>query len=309
MSAKDGGYGSYSIANGVPKAVADAGPYSVTPLHPKFGAEIRGLSLTATGGKLPEAVLRQLKADVAKYRVVVLKDQGQVPGDVQVEFSRTLGEVESTFSKHPRSPHPDIFRVSNSRAEGCTQVGRTGWHVDGTFLSMPFKYQTMHFHAVVDGGDTLFVPLKELFEMQSEDVRKRWLNLWMITGRGPVHPMVYDHPVRGDTTMCFHCGEPFSVGWLLGRPEDKDATVVEQAVVAKEITRAIETQTDLVHRMKWQLGDFAIVDNLAVAHYADEGTQLPPSQGIRILHRTTVSGDGCCERKSDGRASFVLPSR
>ena len=30
-----------------------------------------------------------------------------------------------------RSPHPDVFRVSNDEREGCTGVGRTGWHIDG----------------------------------------------------------------------------------------------------------------------------------------------------------------------------------
>ena len=60
---------------------------------------------------------------------------------LKVEFSATLGKVESTFSKHPRSPHPDIFRVSNDHTEGCTGVGRTGWHVDGTFMRTPFMYQ------------------------------------------------------------------------------------------------------------------------------------------------------------------------
>ena len=65
----------------------------------------------------------------------------------QVQISQQLGEIESTFYKHPRSPHPDIFRVSNDENEGCTQVGRTGWHIDGTFQQMPFKYQTMHFHS------------------------------------------------------------------------------------------------------------------------------------------------------------------
>lgn len=49
-----------------------------------------------------------------------LQDQGVVGGDRHVEISRWFGEPESTFYKHPRSPHPDVFRVSNDRSEGCT---------------------------------------------------------------------------------------------------------------------------------------------------------------------------------------------
>jgi len=30
--------------------------------------------------------------------------------------------------------------VSNDEDEGCTGVGRTGWHIDGTFLDKPYKF-------------------------------------------------------------------------------------------------------------------------------------------------------------------------
>ena len=44
--------------------------------------------------------------------------------------------------------------------------------------------------------------------------------------------------------------------------------------------------------MQWQEGDFMVIDNLAVAHYATEGTQDRPDEvGLRILHRTTIGGD------------------
>jgi len=43
-----------------------------------------------------------------------------VSGQRQVEISQWFGELESTFYKHPESPHPDIFRVSNDAAKGCT---------------------------------------------------------------------------------------------------------------------------------------------------------------------------------------------
>lgn len=44
----------------------------------------------------------------------------------QVEISRWFGPLESTFYKHPMSPHPDVFRVSNDPAQGCTGE-RGGW--------------------------------------------------------------------------------------------------------------------------------------------------------------------------------------
>jgi taurine dioxygenase len=50
----------------------------------------------------------------------VFRGQGVVSGERQVAISRWFGELESTFYKHPLSPHPDVFRVSNDPSQGCT---------------------------------------------------------------------------------------------------------------------------------------------------------------------------------------------
>ncbi|CAK0907017.1 unnamed protein product [Prorocentrum cordatum] len=136
-------------------SAADAAPeppYACVPITPHFGAYVYGFRLEGDE-PLPPDVVEKIKVDMRQHRVLVFRGQGQVSGKRQVEISRQLGTVESTFYKHPKSPHPDIFRVSNDETEGCTNVGRTGWHIDGTFQSMPFKYQTMHFHSVCEGGE------------------------------------------------------------------------------------------------------------------------------------------------------------
>eukprot|EP00286_Rhodomonas_abbreviata_P028215 CAMPEP_0181313104 /NCGR_PEP_ID=MMETSP1101-20121128/14068_1 /TAXON_ID=46948 /ORGANISM="Rhodomonas abbreviata, Strain Caron Lab Isolate" /LENGTH=296 /DNA_ID=CAMNT_0023420031 /DNA_START=426 /DNA_END=1316 /DNA_ORIENTATION=- len=287
-------------------------PYVVTPITPHFGGEVRGFDLKGTAPLSP-AVVNQLKEDMKQYRVLVFKGQGQISGERQVQISQQLGEIESTFYKHPRSPHPDIFRVSNDEGEGCTGVGRTGWHVDGTFQQKPFKYQTMHFHSVAEGGDTWFVPLKELYELQDEETKSRWERLWMLTGRGGfTHPLVYTHPVRRDTTLLLHCGRPFCSGWAL----DDDNVSTKQRRIARllpaheiqdELTAKLDAAVDTIGiKMRWEEGDFAINDNLGNAHYATPGTQgSRAAVGLRVLHRTTVAGEEVPE-KEDGRRSFVL---
>lgn len=65
-------------------------------------------------------VIKQIKEDVLKHRILVFKDQGIVSGERHVEISTWFGELESTFYQHPKSPHHDVFRVSNDPAEGCT---------------------------------------------------------------------------------------------------------------------------------------------------------------------------------------------
>ncbi len=123
--------------------------YQLTPL--KLGAEVRGISLQTDP---PPEVIKQIKADVTKHRILVFRDQGLISGDRHVELSQWFGELDSTFYRHPRSPHLDVFRVSNDHREGCTRVGRTGWHIDGSFQPAPFSYALYHIISVPTKGNT-----------------------------------------------------------------------------------------------------------------------------------------------------------
>eukprot|EP00923_Selenidium_pygospionis_P040814 GHVN01070605.1.p1 GENE.GHVN01070605.1~~GHVN01070605.1.p1 ORF type:complete len:312 (+),score=77.22 GHVN01070605.1:117-1052(+) len=294
--------------------------YTLNCLSHHFGAEVKGLNMS-TVDLTDTSLINQLKSDLTQHRFLLFRNQS-LAGERQVNVSSAFGKVESTFYKHPKSPHPDIFRVSNDPSEGCTNVGRSGWHVDGTFMLTPFHYQTMYFNSVCEGGDTLFVPLKELYESVSNSTQHKWEKLWMVTGRqqAPIHPLVYEHPFRKEVTMLFHCGEPFVRGWLQ-EPEgmtkglpDIRLPLIPKTEIQNEITSAINQQlqdtsdTGIVYRMKWAKGDFMINDNLALAHFASEGTQVSSSEvGLRVLHRTTViGGEETVPMKRDGRRSFVV---
>ena len=104
----------------------------LTPLSGRtFGALCEGVDLKRD---VPEATIKTIKESLAKHRLLIFRDQGRIDGQRQVDISEWFGRVQSTFSKHPRSPHPDVFRVSNDPSEGCTSVRRSGWHIDGTFM-------------------------------------------------------------------------------------------------------------------------------------------------------------------------------
>lgn len=282
--------------------------YEVTPILPNFGAEVRGFSLDGEA-PLSEELVQQLKDDMTQYRILIFKGQGALSGKRQVQISEQLGEIESTFYKHPRSPHPDIFRVSNDDKEGCTNVGRTGWHIDGTFQPRPFKYQTMHLHSVCDGGETWFVPLSDFYDIQDDATKARWDKLWMVT-RDLAHPLVYKHALRGDTAMMFHCGPPFCDGWLVDseaeNPSEREPkSFIKPHVIQEELTERLDEAVGKIGvKMSWEAGDFAINDNLGNCHYAAPGTQNRAAKaGLRILHRTTIAGESV-PQKTDGRKTF-----
>jgi alpha-ketoglutarate-dependent taurine dioxygenase len=152
------------------------------------------------------------------------------------------------------------------------------------------------------GGDTYFIPLQEFYALQSEETRHRWDTLWMCPGGEAVHPLVYTHAVRGDTTMMFHCGEPFCQGWIQQThpttaldTQDSTLTFLPPRGVQRELTEKLDEALDTIGiRLQWEEGDMAFNDNLAMAHYASPGTQGGggrEGQGLRVLDRTTVAGD------------------
>lgn len=125
-------------------------PYQLT-LQSGLGAEVHGVDLNGT---ISNSVIDRIKQDVTQYKLVIFRNQKPISGHRQVEISQWFGQLESTFYKHPKSPHPDVFRVSNLESEGCTGVGRTGWHIDGSFQPEPFSYSLYYMHHVPDNGDT-----------------------------------------------------------------------------------------------------------------------------------------------------------
>lgn len=124
--------------------------YNLKPLN-SFCVEARGLDLKQP---ISQETIDNIKKDVAEHQLVVFRDQGSISGERQVEISRWFGELDSVFYKHPRSPHPDVFRVSNDPSEGCTGVGRTGWHIDGTFRPSPYTHSIYHIQSVPTEGNT-----------------------------------------------------------------------------------------------------------------------------------------------------------
>ena len=103
-------------------------PYTLKQI--KLGCEVTGIQLSES---LSADTVDLIRRDVTEHRLLVFKQQHHLTPELHLAVGRWFGDIESTFYNHPKSPHRDIFRVSNDRSEGCTNVGRTGWHIDGSF--------------------------------------------------------------------------------------------------------------------------------------------------------------------------------
>lgn len=263
--------------------------YQITPFQ--LGIVVHGVDLKHDP---PAEVINQIKKDVHRYRLVLFRDQGVISGKRHVEISRWFGELDSTFYRHPKSPDLDVFRVSNDESEGCTNVGRTGWHIDGSFQPAPFAYSLYHIVSVPDKGNTVFFPLNELIMALPEEKLYRWERLWMVSDRrtNRIHPLLYSHPVTGQKVMCFHLGMTESFAWDYGQPNARFTDEKETRALLREIyNEIVKDGGKLQYSHHWRQGDFMISDNLAVGHEASVETQWPRSKvGLRVLHRTTVRG-------------------
>jgi taurine dioxygenase len=175
-------------------------------LHPnRIGCLVTGIDLKSA---INADVIKQIIDDVTTHKLLVFKNQGIVSAERQLEIGKWFGKIESTFYNHPKSPHRDVFRVSNDPEEGCTNVGRTGWHIDGSFQEKPFSHSIYHIIDCPSDGATVFANLNELIECLDEEKKTLWDRLYMASDRrgGVTHPHMYPHPLTGKSTLCFHLG-------------------------------------------------------------------------------------------------------
>lgn len=257
-----------------------------------LGMEVYGIDLKSD---LSPDTIEQIKRDTLKYRMLILKNQGVISGERHVEISKWFGEIESTFYKHPRSPHPEVFRVSNDKNEGCRNVGRTGWHVDGFFMKAPFDFSIYHMVKVPKVGWTAFIGFKELLDSLTQEQRDRWNRLWLVGMDGKksvVHPLVYNHPETKLPVMNMHLGLIDCFVWDLHSENQRVTDEEETLALLKEIHHEIVKDDErLIYKHNWQEGEFVFSDNRAVGHEATPETQLPVAEvGLRILHRVTIAG-------------------
>lgn len=175
----------------------------------------------------------------------------------------------------------------------------------------------IHCISAVLGGDTYFVPLREVVQTlrrqghvkgNCEERAPPCFESRPQRGNGKIplddvlfqsqhsknitHPLIYAHPVTGYDTMMFGLGKlsgRYQRGCLqprLNRPVQISREDTE--VVMETIEAAIEESKKSLW-WRWADGDLLVVDNRAVAHLATEGSQGHPEDvGLRLMQRTTV---------------------
>ena len=269
---------------------------AIEPLDP-VGFQVRGIDLSAEPPA--DEIIRALELEMAQRGFAVFKDQHNLSPDNFLRASCWWGgkEIHSTHGVHPATPdgNPDIFRLSNDPRHGIPGVGPQ-WHNDGSFVPVTFSHAGYHIvRPAEQGGGTSFAHQGAAYDALPADRQAFWRRLSSVnSNNGVVHPAVHEHPLTGRKCVWLHLG---MTGAVIERAPDHEGF---HALDADELTALCHEYNDLLNaglqhgyalNYEYEAGDCVFIDNLVVAHRAaPEAHQSAETQGLRIMHRSTVKG-------------------
>jgi alpha-ketoglutarate-dependent 2,4-dichlorophenoxyacetate dioxygenase len=277
------------------------------PLHPLFGAEILRVNVR----QLDAGTFAEVARAFEEHSVLLFRGQALSDAE-QVAFSQRFGPLETTIRTIASQPRdlPEISNLSNVDAEdrlipagdrrNLFNAGNQMWHSDSSFKRVPAMASLLSAREVPpEGGETEFASTRVAYERLPESLRRR------VDGKVAVHSFVYSRGLIGDALLPadhaaqvppvpqalvranpVHGRKAYFVGShaceILGMPTDE-----ARALLRDLLEQA--TCPELIYRHGWRPGDLVMWDNRCVLH---RGRPWDESQYRRVMHRTTVAGDG-----------------
>lgn len=282
--------------------------FIIHPLQGGFGAELWGLDLSKP---ISDALFEEWRAAFEKYSVLTIPGQ-TFTTEQQIEFSKRFGPLEPfPDEKDQVDGEPTVIRVSNiDRDSGAIKpvddpghksftLGTSGWHTDSSYRRIPSHGSLLYAVEVPPkGGDTLFANTRLAYEALPEEKKSEIDNLVVVhdfetTRRRfglPPRPNAVRKatpPVRQPMVRTLpDGGKALLLGIHADYVEDMDQAD-SQALLEEMIEWA--TQPQFVYRHRWRVGDLVMWDNRCTLHKAGP---YDLANDRRLLHRTTVAGDG-----------------
>ncbi len=278
----------------------------ITKLHPLFAARVEGIDI-ARG--FSDAAFAELRAAFEEHSVIVLPGQA-LDDDQQIDFSKRFGPLEMMLPHAGNNMNPGhISRMYNAEEDGSIippedrrmiyLTANRIWHTDSSFKEVPSLCSLLHARIVPpEGGETEFASMRAAYDALDDETRA------LIAGKVAMHhaartrdmvapdlvsperrakPPVRHAMVR---TNPVNARKALYTGGHAGKIEGMNDTEAE-ALLNDLLDHATQPQFTYAH--KWQIGDIVIWDNRAVLH---RGRPWNETIHKRILHRTTVAGDG-----------------
>ena len=277
------------------------------PLHPLFGAEIRGIDVR----NLDDATFREVAAAFEDHSVLLFRGQ-RISDEEQIVFSRRFGPLETTIRTINTEGRyrPEISNLANVDAEGqliprgdrrnVFNAGNQMWHSDSSFKRVPAKASLLSGREVPpEGGETQFASMRLAYERLPASMQQ------FLEDKVAIHSFAYSRGLVGDGLLPpehaaqvppvpqalvrvnpVHGRKAFFVGShaceIVGMP------TAEARALLRELL-ALATRPEVVYTHRWQPGDLVMWDNRCVLH---RGRPWDENRYRRVMHRTTVAGDG-----------------
>ncbi|MDA0820984.1 MAG: TauD/TfdA family dioxygenase [Proteobacteria bacterium] len=281
---------------------------TVHKLHPRLGAEIRGVDLAQSlSAEVFELIVRAFN----EYSVLLFRNQA-INDDQQVAFSQRFHELEKiSFSLAAKNPY--VYELSNidehgqilkSDAKKRTFLNvNARWHTDSSFKPIPAMASILSGREIPihERADTDFASMRVGYDEIAVERRAALRGLMAVhhyayslqlTGDGNVpqaeldalppstHPILRIHPGSGQPSL-----------FVSGHIESINGMPVEAGRhLAEELIRWC-TRPEFVYSHEWITNDLVMWDNRCTLHRAT----VVPEREIRRAHRTTVMGEGPVE--------------
>ena len=263
-----------------PAAAARPADLRVTAMNGRFGAEIRGVDLSA----LDDAAFAALAEVLRDRHVLCIRDQVHLAPTEFLGFARRFGAVMPYPFGEPMEGIPEILRIIKEPASEGNFGGV--WHTDSPYHEVPPSHTVlMGIDIPESGGDTLVADMSAAYEALTPEVKIRIQDMdgvftaTKVHGSGAAnlqlgdvtrvadkaradqeyrHPLVRIHPETGLPTLyvsaCHMSG-------LAGLSHDEAQPLID--CLAGHIVR-----DEFTARIRWARGTVVVIDNRCVQHKA-----------------------------------------
>ncbi len=268
---------------------------TITRLAGNIGAEIGGVDAS---GPLSEQTVATIRKALLDHKVIFLRDQ-DLDYDSQKAFAERLGDL--TLS-HPIYDAPD--KQPALRAMDSSHGTKANhWHTDLTFIERPPAFCLLHAKVIPSvGGDTMWANCVTAYQSLPPALRALADELrvvhsndsdftddtvdhrsdYIATPYVAEHPAVRVHPETGEKALLLGGFARSVVGMTPAGGRDMIRLLQEY------ITRPEQTV-----RWQWRVGDLAIWDNQATAHYAIfDYTEHRRAERLTTIGEAPVGPDG-----------------
>jgi taurine dioxygenase len=274
--------------------------FSIKPLSPHTGAEIRGIDLSKPVDAATRAGLNRAFAD---HAVLCIRDQ-KLSAPQFLEAMKIFGDIFPQHNSRFAVPEcPAIHYISNQDKleDGRVYIPGEGYHTDHSNDEVPPKATALHAVKLPEtGGDTQFVNMYEAYDALPAATRVRIDGLVAkhvyqskyserklpklpgekkrIETGAVLHPLVRTHPDSGRKAIYIN---PIRIEEIVGLSEQEALPLLDELLEHA-------TQEKFQYRHKWRSGDVVIWDNRCLLHKANG--DYPVSE-VRYLYRLMLKGE------------------